>query len=99
MLFLFSSAASVTYADNSLYQAKCASCHSGDGTGNKKLGMLTGGDLSRLDLTKTDTSKKTDDELKNIVLNGKNKMPSFKGKLSEEEITRLVKFLRALQKK
>jgi len=98
-LFLFFSAVSAAYADNSLYAAKCASCHSSDGTGNKKLGVLVGGDLSKLDLTKADTSKRTNDELKNTVLNGKNKMPSFKGKISEEEITGLVKFLRALQKK
>ena len=99
MLFLFSSAVFVQAAENPLFQAKCAPCHSNDGTGNKKLGILVGGDLSRLDLTKKTTSQKSDRELKETILNGTGKMPAFKEKISKAEADELVKFLRALQKK
>ncbi|MBI2635187.1 MAG: cytochrome c [Parcubacteria group bacterium] len=99
MLFLLLSAVSVSAVDNKLYADKCASCHFGDGTGNKKLGVLVGGDLSKLDLTKITTAKKSDGELKEIILNGMEKMPAWKGKFSETEAMELVKFLRTLQKK
>lgn len=56
-----------------LFAANCASCHAKD----KKL------DRSYLAAMK----KMSFEEAKNVVINGKKPMPSFKGKLTSQEIT------------
>ena len=76
------------------FKTKCAMCHGPDGSGQtpmgKKLGIRA--------LGSADVQKQTDAELGAIITKGKEKMPSYDGKISAEEISGLVKFIRTLKK-
>ncbi len=76
------------------FKAKCASCHGPDGTGQTAVGKT----LKVRDLKSADVQKQADAELVKIIDAGKNKMPSFKGKLTADEINGLVKYIRTLKK-
>ena len=69
-----------------LFTLKCASCHGADG----KLGAAGAKDLS--------SSILTDTELKKILTEGKNGMPSFGSSLSIEEQNEIIKFVKTLRK-
>ena len=76
-----------------VYDAKCARCHGPDGSGDTKPGKK----LNVRDLRKAEAQKLTDAEMIDVVTNGKEKMPEFKTKLTKEEISALVKFVRTLK--
>lgn len=78
-----------------LYKAKCASCHGADGTGATAMGKT----LKLRDLASADVQKQTDADLTGIITNGKNKMPAYKGKLTDDQIKSLVGAIRDLAKK
>jgi cytochrome c6 len=70
----------------SLYAAKCLACHGKDGKGTavgKKMGAP---DFA--------TVKGSEADLAATITNGKGKMASYKGKLSDEEIQALAKFVK-----
>ena len=75
-----------------VYKAKCAMCHGADGAGAmaKKMGSQ--------DLNSPEVQKMSDQELTTIVSNGKGKMTGFKGKLTDAQISDVVKHLRTLKK-
>ena len=78
----------------SLYKAKCNACHGPDGTGTpigKKNGVKN--------FSTPEVMKMTDAQLTESVMKGKNKMPAFKDKLKESEITDLIAYVRELGKK
>ena len=50
------------------------------------------------DLGSADVQKQSDDELITIVTKGKGKMPAYDGKLTKEQITDVVKYIRTLKK-
>ena len=50
------------------------------------------------DLRSADVQKQTDADLVKWISDGKGKMPSYKGKLSAEEITAVVGYLRSIKK-
>ena len=77
-----------------IYKSKCAMCHGADGKGQTSMGKAQ----KLRDLASADVQKQTDQELGDIILNGKAKMPPYKGKLSNEEIKALVGFIRTLKK-
>lgn len=92
--------APVATADGkTVYNTKCATCHGKDGTGNAKLAAMLKVDAAAVDLTDAETAKKTDQELVPIIMDGKDKMPAFKGKLSKDEVSAVVAYIRTLQKK
>lgn len=79
---------------SAIWSKKCAKCHGKNGKG-KVEGVP--------DLTSSDTKSKSDNELKKIIENGKKgkteddeDMPSFKGKLTPEEIQAAVKYVKSL---
>jgi cytochrome c553 len=79
---------------SAIWPKKCAKCHGKDGTG-KLEGVPN--------LTLSETKGKSLNELKRIIENGKKgktdddeDMPSFKGKLSEEEIDAAAKYVKGL---
>jgi mono/diheme cytochrome c family protein len=43
--------------------------------------------------------KQSDEEFARVTKEGKGKMPKFEGKLTDDQITDLVKYIRTLQKK
>jgi cytochrome c6 len=79
----------------SLYKAKCVSCHGADGKGETPVGKM----YKLRDLGSADVQKQSDDELASIISKGKNKMPGYGRSLKEDQIKDLVTYIRSLTKK
>jgi cytochrome c6 len=77
-----------------LYQSKCASCHGAEGKGDTAMGKA----MKVKDLASDEVQKQSDADLTAIVEKGKKPMPGYEGKLTKEQITDVVKYLRALKK-
>lgn len=75
-----------------LYKAKCAMCHGADGKATK-----AGTTLGAKDFQSPEVAKQKDAELIEATTKGKNKMPAFDKKLTEDQIKELVKFIRTLK--
>jgi len=74
-----------------LYDAKCAKCHGSNGRGRTLRGKL---DHAR-DFTDAGWQNDVSDErLFNSINNGRGKMPSFKKKLTEQQVNELVTYVR-----
>jgi cytochrome c6 len=82
-------------ATEALYKAKCAACHGPDGTGSTAAGKK----LNARDFHSPEVMKETDAQLLEIVTKGKNKMPSYDGKLNADQMKSLVAYVRELGKK
>jgi len=84
--------ASSTAVDaKAIFDDKCAKCHGKDGRAKTFRGKL----IHARDLTDAGwQSSVTDERLFNSISNGRNKMPDFKKKLSEEQIDALVAYVR-----
>lgn len=67
--------------DNPVFQSNCAKCH-----GKTAEGRHFGGPS----LVSTGATAMSADDLRNIVTNGKHRMPKYAGKLTPEEIDTLV---------
>jgi mono/diheme cytochrome c family protein len=84
-----------SFADGAAdYKAKCAACHGASGAGDTAMGK----NMKIRDLGSADVQKQSDDELAGIIGKGKGKMPAYDGKLSKDQITDLVKYIRTLKK-
>ncbi len=97
VLLLVFSLASIASAENpgkAIFTTKCALCHGADGTGKTSIGKT----LNIPDFHSPDIKKLSDDDLEKIVANGKNKMPPFKGKLTEAQIDQVISYVRELGK-
>lgn len=75
----------------SVYTANCASCHGSDGRAKTSKGKRSGA----TDLT----SNWNADEARaiRIITNGKGEMPSFKNKLSKEEIAAVFGYIKGFR--
>jgi len=76
-----------------LFKSKCAMCHGPDGKGQTAMGK----NLNLRDLGSAEVQSQSDADLTNIVTNGKGKMPKYDGKLTSDQITDLVKYIRTLK--
>jgi mono/diheme cytochrome c family protein len=76
-----------------LYKSKCQTCHGADGKGTTPVGQK----LGVRDFQGPEVTKESDDELFDITKKGKNKMPGYDGKLTDDQIKDLVKYIRALK--
>src|SRR5580700_9189801 len=77
------------------FKAKCAMCHGADGSGS----TATGKALKVRDLGSADVQSQTDAQLTEIITSGKDKMPAYKGKFTDDQIRGLVVYIRSLAKK
>jgi cytochrome c6 len=75
------------------FKAKCAMCHGPDGKGQTAMGKT----LNLRDLGSTDVQGQSDADLTNIITNGKGKMPKYDGKLTKDQISDVVKYIRTLK--
>jgi cytochrome c6 len=82
-----------------VYAAKCKSCHGADGKGNPAMAKAFKIDPALLSLVGPEVQKHTDEELIKITTDGENKMPAYKGKLTEAEIKAQVAHIRSLAPK
>jgi cytochrome c5 len=78
------------FEGESVFQKNCAKCH-----GKTAEGRHFGGPS----LISDTTSQASSDELRDIVSNGKGRMPKYAGKLTLEEIDMLVAEIKAMKKK
>ena len=76
------------------FKAKCAACHGATGAGDTTMGK----NLKLKDLGSADVQKQSDEELTTIITKGKAKMPAYDGKLTKEQVSDVVKFIRSLKK-
>jgi len=79
-----------------LYKRHCASCHgrAGLGDGPKARGLKTfSGDFSGAEY-----QNQTDGEHYYKTLKGRDEMPGYEGKVSEEDIWSIVSFMRTFKK-
>jgi mono/diheme cytochrome c family protein len=85
-----------TFADGAAdFKARCSACHGANGGGDTAMGK----NLKLRDLGSADVQKQSDADLAGIIAKGKGgKMPAYDGKLSPDQITGLVKFIRTLKK-
>lgn len=75
------------------YKTKCQSCHGADGKGATPIGPKVG----VRDFHAPEVAKQSDQEMFDITKNGKNKMPKYDGKLTDDQIKDLVKYIRSLK--
>lgn len=80
------------------YGAKCSTCHAKNGKGNPAMAKVFKVEPTALDMTKKATLDKSDADLAKIVKEGLNKMPSYKGKLTDADIASVVAYIRFLAK-
>lgn len=74
------------------FKTKCAMCHGEDGKANTPAGKA----FKAVSLRDPMVVNSSDEELITIVKNGKNKMPVFKDKLTEDQIKAVVAYIRTL---
>lgn len=75
-----------------LYKTKCQGCHGADGHASaigKKLGAR--------DFQDSDVAKMSEADLAKITSDGKNKMPAYKGKLTDDQIKALAKYIKDMK--
>ena len=80
-------AASKSY-EASLFRQNCAICHGQEADGKEIDGKIIPS------LRYGDAAKKTEQEIYDQISNGKLPMPAFKNQLTDDEIRRMVKFIR-----
>jgi cytochrome c6 len=76
-----------------IFKAKCAMCHGPNGDASS--GMAKSMGLKAL--TSPEVQKMSDADLTALVTNGKGKMPASKGKLTDDEISAVVKYVKTLK--
>jgi cytochrome c6 len=83
-------AAGLARADGAaaLFEKKCATCHGKDGKGQTKMGEKMG-------IKDFAASSASAADLEKTIGEGRGKMPSFKGKISDEEIKSVADFIKA----
>lgn len=77
------------------YKAKCQMCHGADGLGQTPAGKA----MKALPLNDPQIVSKSDADLIAVTTNGKDKMPAYKGKLTDADIKATITYIRTLQKK
>src|ERR1700689_5186834 len=82
-------------AGDTVYQARCVLCHGSDGHSQTTLGKQ----LAALDLHSPAVQKKTDAEMKNIILHCQKNMPPFDGQITSAEIDQVISRVREFGKK
>ncbi len=79
-----------------LYATNCMTCHKDSGKGGKV--TIEGKTIEPDDLTSAKMKAKSEDKLVTYILDGApdDGMPAFKGKLTDDQIKSVVKYIRSL---
>jgi mono/diheme cytochrome c family protein len=75
----------------STYKTNCVSCHGQDGRGS-----AVGKSLHAADFHSAQVSHQSDTQLAGVIAEGRGNMPAFGTRLSQDQISALVKYLRTL---
>jgi mono/diheme cytochrome c family protein len=76
------------------YKAKCGTCHGADGLAATPVGKS----MKVLSFKDPAMVKASDAQFIASTENGKGKMPAYKGKLTDAQISDVIKYIRTLQK-
>jgi mono/diheme cytochrome c family protein len=76
------------------YKAKCAMCHGADGLGATPAGKA----MKAASFKDPALVSAPDAQLIAAIKNGKNKMPAYAGKLTDDQIKSALAYIRRLQK-
>ena len=79
-----------------LFNEKCARCHGTDGRGETVIGYMLG--IPNFADEKWWKEERSDKSLSNSITNGKGEMPAFGKKLSKQEISALLAYVRRFNK-
>lgn len=82
-------------AGENIFRAKCADCHGLDGAGH----TANGKKLKVPDLRSDQVQNLHDDELIEVVMNGKGDMPAIGKKFSPDQAQQVISHVRSLSKK
>ena len=93
VVFLLALSAQAQNASETIYKAKCATCHGADGTGS-----AMGTKMGAHDLAAAAVQGMSDTELTDIITNGKGKMPKYGASLKPEDTKGLVAYIRTFKK-
>jgi cytochrome c6 len=77
-----------------IYKSKCVTCHGQDGSGT-----AVGKSLKVLDLRSAEVQSRSDAELTQVISDGKDNMPGFKGTITDDEIQAVLAHVRTLAAK
>jgi mono/diheme cytochrome c family protein len=77
------------------YKAKCQMCHGATGLGDTPAGKA----MKAISFKDPTLIAKSDADLIAATTNGKEKMPAYKGKLTDGQIKEVITYIRTLQKK
>ena len=94
LMFSLAGMASAESTGKSLFTSKCALCHGADASGDTAIGK----NLKIKNLHSPEVQGMSDADLKTVITNGRNKMPAFKGKLTDPQIDQAVAYIRSLGK-
>ncbi len=94
ILFLAVPLAARAQSGGDTFKAKCAMCHSADGTASGSMAKT----LKIEPFKSPDLLKASDADLIAATTNGKGKMPAYSGKLTPAQIKDVVAYIRTLQK-
>ena len=72
----------------------CAGCHGQNGAGDTAIGKSTGVP----DLRSSQVQSQPDSRLADVIENGTSRMPPFKSTLNEDQVKKLIAYVRALAK-
>jgi mono/diheme cytochrome c family protein len=75
------------------FKAKCAMCHGADGSASTGMGKSMG----LKPLSSPEVQNMSDADMAALIANGKGKMPAFKGKLTDAQISDVVKYVHTLK--
>ncbi|HZQ22064.1 MAG TPA: c-type cytochrome [Terriglobales bacterium] len=92
--FAFSTWSVAADSGGDIFKSKCAVCHGAIGAGDTGMGKT----LKLRDLGSSEVQSQSDADLTNIITNGKGKMPKYEGKLTNDQINEVVKYVRTLKK-
>lgn len=93
VLFAFTARTFAQDDPAALYKSKCQVCHGADGKG----GTPAGQKLGVKDFHSPEVAKMSDAELIEAVKKGKGKMQGYEGKLTDDQIKALVKYIHSLK--
>src|SRR5262249_58008884 len=76
-----------------LYKSRCQVCHGADGKGDTPAGKKVGA----RDFHSPEVAKMSDTELFEVTKKGKEKMPPYDKKLTDDQIKDVIKYIRSLR--
>jgi cytochrome c6 len=97
MILLAASIAAPAFAQSAgadTYKAKCAMCHGPDGTAATPMGKM----MKIPSFKDPVVVKDSEAVLISVTKDGKGKMPSYNGKLTDAQIKEVISYIRTLQK-